>query len=286
MFVDAERLTELLEAGVQRREIARLLGVSPSTVSRHAGRLGFPIDRRRGSRFDWSAVQAFHDAGHSLRQCGIRFGFSAGAWDSAVSRGDLVPNPVVRQPAPGKTREDVRRLLDAGLTQAAVARELGISPPTVSYHARRLGIPRVDHAARRFDWVAVQRSYDGGLTVRECGELYGFSSGAWSDAVRRGAVIPRPRAMPLEELLDGRRNRNHVKQRLIGLGLKENACELCGCSQWRGRPLSLALHHVNGQGQDNRLENLQLLCPNCHSQTENFAGRNRRRELAGREGAA
>jgi predicted HNH restriction endonuclease len=39
----------------------------------------------------------------------------------------------------------------------------------------------------------------------------------------------------------------------------------------------MALHHVNGDGRDNRLENLQLLCPNCHSQTENFSGRGRRR---------
>jgi hypothetical protein len=40
----------------------------------------------------------------------------------------------------------------------------------------------------------------------------------------------------------------------------------------------MALHHVNGVGQDDRLENLQMLCPDCHSQTENFAGRNRRRD--------
>jgi len=48
-----------------------------------------------------------------------------------------------------------------------------------------------------------------------------------------------------------------------------------------GDPLALALHHVNGDNCDDRLENLALLCPNCHSQTENFAGRNvRSRKVA------
>jgi 5-methylcytosine-specific restriction endonuclease McrA len=72
-------------------------------------------------------------------------------------------------------------------------------------------------------------------------------------------------------------NRSHLKGRLLGEGLKQNRCEVCGLAEWLGRPLSMALHHVNGDGLDNRLENLQLLCPNCHSQTENFAGRGRRR---------
>ncbi|HEV3377193.1 MAG TPA: HNH endonuclease [Thermoleophilaceae bacterium] len=44
----------------------------------------------------------------------------------------------------------------------------------------------------------------------------------------------------------------------------------------RSQPLSMALHHVNGEGRDNRLENLALLCPNCHAQTPNFSGRNRK----------
>jgi hypothetical protein len=82
--------------------------------------------------------------------------------------------------------------------------------------------------------------------------------------------------MPIEELVASRRrSRAHLKRRLLSAGIKQNRCEQCGITEWQGRPLSMALHHLNGDGRDNRLENLQLLCPNCHSQTDTFAGRNR-----------
>jgi hypothetical protein len=58
-----------------------------------------------------------------------------------------------------------------------------------------------------------------------------------------------------------------------------NHCQTCGISQWRGRPLSLELHHVNGNSEDNSLANVELLCPNCHSQTDSWGGRNRRPAL-------
>lgn len=65
-------------------------------------------------------------------------------------------------------------------------------------------------------------------------------------------------------------NRTKLKKRLIESGIKEYKCECCGISTWLGKPITLQLHHLNGIHNDNRLSNLQLLCPNCLTQTDNF----------------
>lgn len=67
---------------------------------------------------------------------------------------------------------------------------------------------------------------------------------------------------------------SNVKSKIIELGLKEWVCEKCKMREWNGEPIPLELHHINGNRHDNRLENLQLLCCNCHAQTENFCGKN------------
>lgn len=56
-----------------------------------------------------------------------------------------------------------------------------------------------------------------------------------------------------------------IRLRLIKEGLKEPRCECCGSDTWLGREIPLELHHVNGNHFDNRIENLQILCPNCHA---------------------
>lgn len=66
-----------------------------------------------------------------------------------------------------------------------------------------------------------------------------------------------------------------LKYRLVKEGLKQWKCEKCGNEGvWEGEELILELHHINGNHYDNRLENLQILCPNCHSQTDNFRNKN------------
>jgi hypothetical protein len=125
----------------------------------------------------------------------------------------------------------------------------------------------------------VQEYYDRGHSIRECCAEFGFSRQTWHAAVGRGAVKARPAKMPADQYFAAgtHRNRMHLKRRLLDERLKEPCCAVCGITSWRDRELSLALHHVNGDRLDNRVVNLELLCPNCHSQTENFAGRNGRR---------
>jgi 5-methylcytosine-specific restriction endonuclease McrA len=174
-----------------------------------------------------------------------------------------------------RTQDRVRRLLEDGKGVKEIARLLGISQGTVGYHKRRLQYPLDERFTRRYDWAAIQAHYDEGHSKRDCQDVFGFSSWAWTCAVKRGAIKARPQAMPLDVLLTRRpRGRENVRRRLIGAGLKQNRCEECGISEWRDEPLSLELHHRNGERHDNRLENLALLCPNCHSQTHTWGGRN------------
>jgi hypothetical protein len=70
-------------------------------------------------------------------------------------------------------------------------------------------------------------------------------------------------------------NGRDLKRKLISAGLKLDICEECGQKPvWNNKPLVLQLDHINGNNNDNRIENLRILCPHCHTQTDTFAGRN------------
>jgi 5-methylcytosine-specific restriction endonuclease McrA len=234
----------------------------------------------RSRKYDWGEIREFYESGHTVRECQQRFGFSNGAWHQAVVRGDVVTQA---PPKPrGKTQKAVAELLAAGMSQTGIARALGISKPTVCFHMRMLGIPPNEDFGRRYDWDEIRAAYEAGKSMTDCMKQFGFSRNAWWDAIRRGVITPRPRFEPIESLLvvGRRRSRHHVKSRLLLEGLKQRRCERCGLTDWEGGSISLELHHVNGNGLDNRLENLLLLCPNCHSQTDTWGGRNKFRRMA------
>lgn len=232
-----QQVAELLEKGLTQTEIAQRIGVAGPTVEYHVACLRKQPEPEPPAA---SSPRA-HDVRHRVR-----------------------------------TREHVATLLASGMTRAEIARRLGLTKGTVSYHAHRLGAPVDVRCARRYDWDVIQEYYDQGHSVRACIERFGFSSETWTSAVRRGAVRARPAKMPSEQFfaVGVRRNGNHLKKRLLAEGLAEARCRACGLDEWRGKALSLSLHHINGDHLDNRVENLELLCPNCHSQTDNFAGKN------------
>lgn len=93
----------------------------------------------------------------------------------------------------------------------------------------------------------------------------------------RGQGWRRGKGRPLADVLVDGVSLSHtawLRQRLVREGLKEHNCEVCGLTEWNGLPIPLELDHINGRRDDNRLENLRLICPNCHAQTPTYRGRN------------
>lgn len=86
------------------------------------------------------------------------------------------------------------------------------------------------------------------------------------------------KTIPLEEILIENSKYtclNNLKRRLIKAGLLVEQCSHCGITEWLGQKLSLHLHHKNGKCMDHRLVNIELVCPNCHSITDNYCAKNK-----------
>ena len=84
-----------------------------------------------------------------------------------------------------------------------------------------------------------------------------------------------PKYKTAEEYIQSSCVKSHIlKQKLIRDRIKENKCEICGYSEWLGQPIPLELHHKDGNHYNNNLDNLQVICPNCHALQPNNSGRN------------
>jgi hypothetical protein len=101
------------------------------------------------------------------------------------------------------------------------------------------------------------------------------------DPYARSREVSRNKRCPLEEILveGSTYSRQALKERLYAEGLKERECELCGQGEtWRGKRIGLILDHINGVRDDNRLENLRIVCPNCAAGLDTHCGRKNRLE--------
>jgi hypothetical protein len=150
------------------------------------------------------------------------------------------------------------------------------------------GVPRFTEAQLReaiadsLNWTDVMRrlnrcpSGDSRKTAIKYAELCDISTDHFDpNAARRRAGWAR--AIPLESILvenSTYASRGNLKKRLYAAGLKQRRCELCGQGElWRGSRMSLILDHVNGKRNDNRIENLRIVCPNCAATLDTHCGR-------------
>jgi hypothetical protein len=126
-------------------------------------------------------------------------------------------------------------------SKAFICRELNCKPETLNFHLRRM---KIEYQGNR----------------GEQGWKKPVNSRKTEDYLVNGSLI----------------GSHKLKLRLLRDNIKDYRCERCEIITWNGIPTPLELHHRNGDRRDNRLCNLQLLCPNCHAQEPNNSGRGKR----------
>lgn len=111
-------------------------------------------------------------------------------------------------------------------------------------------------------------------SVKERAKLLGIDMSHFMTTRERGIKKVRKKLSERLVINSIKGHTHDLKKHIIREGLIRNVCARCNNSgEWLGSPLSLTLHHVNGDSSDNRIENLEILCPNCHAQTDSFAGK-------------
>ena len=137
-------------------------------------------------------------------------------------------------------KEEILALVDEKTPKFEIARRLGCNVKTLNTYLKTFGV-----------------EYHGNF--------------GWA----KGMKIPSKTYIPYEEYIQRANfNRNKLCKKLIREGYKEAKCERCQRFEWEGRPIPLEIHHVDGNRDNNGLDNLQILCPNCHALTDTYKGKN------------
>jgi hypothetical protein len=144
------------------------------------------------------------------------------------------------------TKEDLERIVPNCISTAQVLNELGIVSAGGNYH-----------------------------TIRKYMRLWGIDTSHFKKQGWNGGMTFGPKR-PIEEYLSNKRPMRSwkLKHRLLKDGLLEYRCSNCTLEVWLGKPIPLELHHIDGDSDNNALENLILLCPNCHALTDTYRGKN------------
>ena len=139
------------------------------------------------------------------------------------------------------TDDEFIKIVNESNSMAEAASKLGIHFNTFKRHTSRLGIYKPNQGGKR--------------------------------GKKRGTI-----KIPTNEILNGEHPHFQtfkLKNRLLREGIIENKCEICGISDWNDKQLNCELDHKDGDRTNHKLENLRILCPNCHSQTDTYRSKNR-----------
>lgn len=176
------------------------------------------------------------------------------------------------------TGSKIRSLLLSGHSNREIRKLVGAAGATVSYHARALGLEKGNRP--KYDWLAIQCYIDYGHTLAEVKDTFGMSGATLTNARKTGKIkYIQKYQMSANELINSikgkisHNDRRLLRKKLVAEGM-EYKCLGCGISNWNEAPISLELDHMDGDARNNQIANLRLLCPNCHSQTPTWRGRN------------
>lgn len=130
--------------------------------------------------------------------------------------------------------------------------------------------------AKVLDYLGLGHTGGNHAYIKRLIESYNISMSQFNGRVwNKGGIGPRKSPSEYLRLYD--RNKpigtDMIRKRMLRDGVKEHRCEVCGNTEWLGDPIPLEIHHIDGDRWNNVLENLQFLCPNCHSKTDNFCGK-------------
>lgn len=183
--------------------------------------------------------------------------------------------------------KEIVSLLQQGFRNKEICERLGVDPSSVTHHAKKMNLTR-GHGGRRKDWDQIRAYYESGASYEDCCEKFGTTLSTLWKASKRGLIAARPsggidRAKSLAQMIQdhagvrGSSARSVIRRKVLAENAIYYHCAVCGIDEWNGKPLTLRLDHIDGDGGNHALDNLRFVCPNCDSQSDTYCFRNRGR---------
>lgn len=176
-------------------------------------------------------------------------------------------------------KEKLRELLLVGTKYSSIQKEIKTTKANISAYAKIFGIPR--KTRKTYNWKEIEDQLAQGVSEIKLRKKYGYAKRSLAKAVATGKIrYAKIRSLTAKEYAEHIKKTNpnsNIRRKMTKLLKQEGReykCELCETKDWNGEKLTLDLDHIDGNRLNNDPDNLRFLCPNCHSQTETWRGRN------------